>query len=776
MKKVFLFVLAFLSFIQWSDAQNVVAYYPFSGNANDQSGNNRNPTFNGASLTTDRFGNANSAYSFTGATNGHIEYSSTGLPETNRTISLWFQSADLSSKPTLLSYGGNGCATALLMTINSSATGHYPSPQYLVTGHCNTNNITYAYPAEPVNAWYHWVLTINGSEQKIFINGELKSTQNTYSGSTYTTNRELAFGVATYIDGLAPYTDGNLGYFNGKLDDIRIYDAALSSSQVQQLYQAESSGLVAFYPFSGNANDSSIFQNHGTVQNAVLTTDRFGNSDKAYSFSATNHITVPYNPYVFTDAFTLSYWFKIPSYYGDRGVLSCVATPNGGFQQWFTGQTFQYILGYNFPVWFWANHILQEPVNQWHQMVLTYQKTGTNNSETKLYINGNLKRTDQHELAISYTPGATFYIGQNHGGLNFQGDLDDLKVYNHVLTAGEILENYEHEATCSGPLTAAITSANNTGAGSLRAAVGCLENGGIITWSPTLDRVLLTTSLAIDKNITISGSDLQVNPVIIFDMMNMTSGFMFSDGVELNIDDVDIKVRNHSANKAITQGDGTLTVSGMTTVFRDLFPLGTQHCNPVFPTEVVDVTNPVTGRTWMDRNLGASRVAISSTDMQSYGDLYQWGRFSDGHQCRTSGITDVLSNSDNPGHGSYIINNISPYDWRSPQNNSLWQIPVNTNNPCPIGYRVPSVEEFNEEVATWTGSGANAAYNSVLKLPLAGGRNTANGNLHDTNNVGYYWTKDPETNESQLLFFYQNTMQISPFNRGFGASVRCIKE
>lgn len=776
MKKVFLFVLAFLLFIPWSVGQNVVAYYPFNGNANDQSGNNRNPSHNGAMLTTDRFGNANSAYFFTGATNGHIEYSSTGLPETNRTISLWFQSADLSSKPTLLSYGGNGCATVLLMAINSSTTGNYPSPQYLVTGHCNTNNITYAYPTEPLNDWYHWVLTINGSEQKIYINGELKSTQITYSGSTYTTNRELAFGVATYIDGLAPYTDGNLGYFNGKLDDIRIYDAALSITQVQQLYQSESTGLVAFYPFSGNANDASIFQNHGTVQNAVLTTDRFGNSDKAYSFSATNHITVPYNPYVFTDAFTLSYWFKIPSYYGDRGVLSCVATPNGGFQQWFTGQTFQYILGYNFPNWFWANHTLQSPVNQWHQMVMTYQKTGTSTSETKLYINGELKTTNQHDLVISYTPGATFYIGQNHGGLNFQGDLDDLKVYNHVLTAGEILENYEHEATCSGPLTAAITSANNTGAGSLRAAVGCLEDGGMITWSPTLDRVMLTTSLAIEKNISISGSDLQVNPVIIFDMMNMTSGFMFSDGVELNIDDVDIKIRNHSANKAITQGDGTLTVSGMTTVFRDLYPVGTTHCDPIYTTDVVDVTNPVTGRTWMDRNLGAGRVAISSTDMQSYGDLYQWGRFGDGHQCRNSGITDVLSNSDNPGHAMYIINNNPPYDWRSPQNNSLWQIPVNTNNPCPIGYRVPSVQEFNEEVATWSGSGADPAFNSVLKLPLAGGRNTANGNLHDTNNVGYYWTKDPETNESQLFFFYQNTMQILPFNRGFGAAVRCIKE
>ncbi len=54
-------------------------------------------------------------------------------------------------------------------------------------------------------------------------------------------------------------------------------------------------------------------------------------------------------------------------------------------------------------------------------------------------------------------------------------------------------------------------------------------------------------------------------------------------------------------------------------------------------TTVVEVTNPTTGRTWMDRNLGASQAATSITDALAYGDLYQWGRCADGHQSRTSG-------------------------------------------------------------------------------------------------------------------------------------------
>ena len=90
-------------------------------------------------------------------------------------------------------------------------------------------------------------------------------------------------------------------------------------------------------------------------------------------------------------------------------------------------------------------------------------------------------------------------------------------------------------------------------------------------------------------------------------------------------------------------------------------------------TEIVEVTNPQTGRIWMDRNLGAGRAAISSTDEQAYGDLYQWGRPADGHHLRTSDTTSILSSSGQPSHGGFILENNSPYDWRSPQNDNLWR-------------------------------------------------------------------------------------------------------
>ena len=69
--------------------QGLVGYYPFCSNANDESGNGSNGTVYGATLTTDRFGNPNSAYEFNG-TNNYIKASAEYLPTNKRTVSAWF--------------------------------------------------------------------------------------------------------------------------------------------------------------------------------------------------------------------------------------------------------------------------------------------------------------------------------------------------------------------------------------------------------------------------------------------------------------------------------------------------------------------------------------------------------------------------------------------------------------------------------------------------------------------------------------------------------------
>ena len=62
------------------------------------------------------------------------------------------------------------------------------------------------------------------------------------------------------------------------------------------------------------------------------------------------------------------------------------------------------------------------------------------------------------------------------------------------------------------------------------------------------------------------------------------------------------------------------------------------------------------GSIWMDRYLGATQVATSSTDIQSFGNLYQWGRGNDGHEKRTAETTTTLSSVDNPGNKVILVN------------------------------------------------------------------------------------------------------------------------
>ncbi|MCC5924544.1 MAG: hypothetical protein JJT77_12225, partial [Crocinitomicaceae bacterium] len=155
--------------------------------------------------------------------------------------------------------------------------------------------------------------------------------------------------------------------------------------------------------------------------------------------------------------------------------------------------------------------------------------------------------------------------------------------------------------------------------------------------------------------------------------------------------------------------------------------LGGQNCSvnlPITcfslskPTALRIIMSPATGNIWMDRNLGASKMAQSADDPKAYGDLYQWGRFSDGHQCRWSGSTTTISTSDNPNTDNFIISGPSvDWDWRSPANNSLWQGVLGINNPCPSGFRLPTSAEFLAETATWPApAGAVEAFNSPLKL------------------------------------------------------------
>jgi hypothetical protein len=204
-----------------------------------------------------------------------------------------------------------------------------------------------------------------------------------------------------------------------------------------------------------------------------------------------------------------------------------------------------------------------------------------------------------------------------------------------------------------------------------------------------------------------------------------------------------------------------------------IYPAGSVFC--LGATLVVNVLNPTTGKIWMDRNLGASQAATSSTDASAYGDLYQWGRGSDGHQCRSSATTATLSSTDQPANGNFIQAPNYPSDWRSPQNTNLWQGLNGVNNPCPSGYRIPTEPELEAERLSWNANTSVGAFASPLKLPMTGFRNQI-GTLEFVGTIGRYWSSSVNSINSRRIGFDSSSAIISSFSRSFGYAVRCLKD
>ncbi len=190
-----------------------------------------------------------------------------------------------------------------------------------------------------------------------------------------------------------------------------------------------------------------------------------------------------------------------------------------------------------------------------------------------------------------------------------------------------------------------------------------------------------------------------------------------------------------------------------------------------------EVYSLATGRTWLDRNLGARQAATDYADTLSYGDLYQWGRYSDGHEKRDSEVTYNLSSSGIPGHGDFIVLDIfneRNFDWLDPQNHNLWQPMSEINDPCPKGFRIPTQVEWEAERQSWFTDDATGALGSPLRLPLAGYR-IFTGSLIDEGVNGYYWSSTVDNIYAVYIGLNFDDNFKAGGMRANGYSVRCIK-
>jgi len=209
---------------------------------------------------------------------------------------------------------------------------------------------------------------------------------------------------------------------------------------------AQSNDLVVDYPFNGNANDVSGNGNHGTVHNAILTADRFGNPNSAYDFDGTSsYIDFPasnsMDQIYQNEEFTVSAWIKIRSWYNNWNVFSVIEqyNPNTDFgsllleANWATGGI-NFIAGYNAQS---AGCNFTWNFNQWYNITVTYKRSL---QEADFYIDGNLIQRITYSENFSRDLVNPYVIGRSLSGPDeySNGVIDDLKIFKRALSSQEV--------------------------------------------------------------------------------------------------------------------------------------------------------------------------------------------------------------------------------------------------------------------------------------------------------------------------------------------------
>lgn len=211
-------------------------------------------------------------------------------------------------------------------------------------------------------------------------------------------------------------------------------------------------GLVGEYLFNGNAEDTSGFDHHGKAEGTTLTANRFGESNRAYAFSGQgDFIVLDPPPPISAEALSISVWVK----YGEDAALkgwnnAIISQDDHGrqidksrrvFQLSTKGETFTWHRMLNSP-----DAIGKQPIQRdvWYHVVAVFN--GVNH---RLFINGEL----QDERAGSLRPNSEepIFFGKKNSNEQrfwFHGALDDVRIYNRVLSEKEVLELYtEHGYT-----------------------------------------------------------------------------------------------------------------------------------------------------------------------------------------------------------------------------------------------------------------------------------------------------------------------------------------
>ncbi len=212
--------------------QGLIAHYPLNGNGNDVSGNNYNGNSYYTTPTNDRFGNSNSAYYFNG--NAYFDFSNNIFKLEEYSYSLWFkQSSSTSNSVQAIISIGSSCGDQNIgIPDNYFGTSGINGAGYN-TPETSTVSIAISDKLPTLEKWTHAVVTRTQKEVSLFIDGEIVQSTSTRNNLPYygcSSNTKALLGVRAMFSGSQ--------YFIGSIDEVKIYNKALSSAEVKKLFNS----------------------------------------------------------------------------------------------------------------------------------------------------------------------------------------------------------------------------------------------------------------------------------------------------------------------------------------------------------------------------------------------------------------------------------------------------------------------------------------------------------------------------------------------------------
>lgn len=438
------------------------AYYSFSGNAQDESGNGNHLTVNGPQLTTDRFGNPDGAYRFNG-TDENLDHVGERI-FSQISYSVWMRADTFQTNPPgerryLISTRTNGPA----INHRNKRIGLYVEPDSTASLHfVPSDNSTTSIRVTSIGklspgVWHHLVGTWDSNEARLYVDGELdNSIAVGYGPFSFDSNDYMTIGGCGRGNSFAECYGLNLDFFDGDLDDILILDRALSQTEIDSIYHdggwpidttsgGGGEGLVAYWPFDetsgGTAFDATGRGNDGSLVGDVSlgSAGLFGN---AASFgSGDGRIAVPKHDDVNFDTqdFAILTWFRTSStqpgvVFSTRNTSSCSQASGPTVTGSVSGHAVVTVRGNdNVKTSVVGTTTLND--GEWHYFGFTRAS-----NQIFLYIDGVLVDSKTIGNNVDFTTVNDFWIGRSRYCLGepFQGLMDDFRVYDRALFPSEI--------------------------------------------------------------------------------------------------------------------------------------------------------------------------------------------------------------------------------------------------------------------------------------------------------------------------------------------------